>query len=171
MFFRCTLETPPIPTSIFYIYVILLWHYGTDSYWQLRLSKAASATVKQPSMLLNICTFKIKINSKHFTSSRMAPKHWKWQIFIYAKISLLAKKTKARLKWPHLPSGRFMKVFYETTTSPRRPLLSGLKGGFFIQVWLYSQQICQHGKISWRTPTHKVPWFFDHVVLWSHVTY
>ena len=80
-------------------------------------------------------------------------------------------KKKARLKWPHLPSGRFMKVFYETTTSPRRPLLRELKGGFFIQVWLYSQQICQHGNISWRTPTHKVTWFFDHVVLWSHVTY
>ena len=48
----------------------------------------ALVSVKQPSVVLNIHTFKIKINSKHFTSSRIAPKHPKGQIFIYEKIYL-----------------------------------------------------------------------------------
>ena len=39
---------------------------------------SASVTVKQSSMPLNICMIKIKINSKHFTYSRMVPKHPKW---------------------------------------------------------------------------------------------
>ena len=47
------------------------------------LVPCASVTVKQPSMLLNICMFKIKINSKHFTSSRMAPKHPKNGISLF----------------------------------------------------------------------------------------
>ena len=45
----------------------------------------ASTRLKQPSTLLNVCLFKIKSNSKYSKSSRMAPKHAKWQIFIHYK--------------------------------------------------------------------------------------
>ena len=39
--------------------------------------QGASVTVKQPSTLLNVCTFKIKSSLKHFKSLRMAPQHTK----------------------------------------------------------------------------------------------
>ena len=53
----------------------------------------------------------------------MAPKHLQLQIFIQANI-VVGQRTK------NLPvSGRFIKVFYKTTTCPRRDRL--------IQVWLY----------------------------------
>ena len=39
---------------------------------------------------------------------------------------------------PDLVFGRFIKVFYKTTTCPGRPLLSGPKSGRFIKVLLYS---------------------------------
>ena len=34
--------------------------------------------------------------------------------------------------------GRFIKVFYQTITCPRRPLLSSPNSGRLVQVWLYS---------------------------------
>ena len=43
------------------------------------------------------------------------------QIFIQANITM-GKKSKNLQKWPHLLSGRFIKVFYKTATCPRRPL-------------------------------------------------
>ena len=48
-----------------------------------------------------------------------------------------------------------MKVFYKTTTCPRRPLLSGPKSGCLIQVWLYLVQIrvnCSSNlaKLDWK---------------------
>ena len=98
------------------------------------------ATMKQLSMLLNICTYIMKINSKHFTSSRMAPKHPKWQIFItqrFIQTFILGEKPKTCSEGPHLASGHFMEVFYKATICPRRPLLIGPKSGCLIQVWLY----------------------------------
>ena len=43
---------PPIPTTSFYGCIIVRWHYGTNSYWYLWLSKGASVAVKQLSILL-----------------------------------------------------------------------------------------------------------------------
>ena len=90
-------------------------------------------------MLLNIQAFKIKNNSKHFKSSRMAPKHAnaKWQImqrFIHCLDIYSGEKTRIYSERPHLASGYFIKVFYKMTTCPRQPLLSGLKSGSLIQV-------------------------------------
>ena len=49
------------------------------------LPKGACVTMKQPFLLLNVCTIKIKSNSKHFRSSRMVSEDAKWQIFIHTK--------------------------------------------------------------------------------------
>ena len=82
-----------------FVYAIVWWHYGTASYWYCWLPKGTSVTVKQRSMFLNICTFKLKINSKHFKSSRMAPTHPKWQMLFtqrfihYKTFTLWEKKT------------------------------------------------------------------------------
>ena len=50
-------------------------------------------------------------------------------------------KLKTCQERPHLLSGRFIKVFYKTTTCPRQPLLSGSESGSLIQVWLHIIQI------------------------------
>lgn len=67
-------------------------------------------------MLLNVCKFEIKINSKHLTSWRMAPKHPKSHSLstkrcIYYKRFTLEEKNK------NLED--FVKVFYKTTICPR----------------------------------------------------
>ena len=59
----------------------------------------------------------------------MAPKHAPLQIFIQANITT-GKKLKTCQGRPHLLSGRFIKVFYKTTTHPRRLLLSGPKWSY-----------------------------------------
>ena len=62
----------------------------------------------------------------------MAPKHAQLQIFIQANITV-GKKLKTCQERPHLVSSRFIKVFYKTTTCPRRPLMGGSKSGRLIQ--------------------------------------
>ena len=109
-------------------YLIVLWN-----------KKVLVALASYRFMLLNIQAFKIKNNSKHFKSSRMAPKHAnaKWQImqrFIHYLDIYSGEKTRIYSERPHLASGCFIKVFYEMTTCPRQPLLSGLKSGSLIQV-------------------------------------
>ena len=56
---------------------------------------------------------------------------------LFKQILPWENKLKTCQERPHLVSCRFMKVFYKTTTCPRRPLLSGPKSGFPVQVWLY----------------------------------
>ena len=56
----------------------------------------------------------------------MAPKQALLQIFIQANV-IVGKKRKNCQERPHLVSGRFIKVFYKTTTCQRRPVLSGPK--------------------------------------------
>ena len=73
----------------------------------------------------------------------MAPKHAQLRIFIQANITV-GKKLKTCQERPHLVSGRFIKVFYKTTTCIRRPLLSGPKSGRLIQVWLYKHEYASH---------------------------
>ena len=63
----------------------------------------------------------------------MASKHAQLRIFIQANITV-GKKLKTCQERPHFVSGRFIKVFYKTTTCPRRPLLSGPKSGRLTQV-------------------------------------
>ena len=71
----------------------------------------------------------------------MAPKQAQLQIFIQANIAV-GKKLKTCQGRPHLVSGRFIKVFYKTTTCPRQPLFGGPKSGLLIQVWLeYSSSV------------------------------
>ena len=60
---------------------------------------------------------------------------------LFKQILPWGKKLKTCQEWPHLLSSRFIKVFYKTTTCPRRPHLSGPKSGRLIQVWLYIQRI------------------------------
>ena len=55
----------------------------------------------------------------------MTPKHAQLQIFIQANITV--GKTCQQL--PHLVIGRFVELFYKTTTCPRRPLMNGSKSG------------------------------------------
>ena len=57
--------------------------------------------------------------------------------YLFKQILPWEKKLKTCQERPHLVSGRFIKVFYKTTTCPRRPLLSGPKSDFPVQVWLY----------------------------------
>ena len=61
-FLLCARMTPSIPTASFYVYIIVWWRNVTKGYWWLCLCKGASVTVKQPSMLLNLCAVKIKKN-------------------------------------------------------------------------------------------------------------
>ena len=63
----------------------------------------------------------------------MAPEHTQFQVFIQANITL-GKKLKTCQEQSHLVSGHFIKVFYKTTTCPKRPPLSGPKSGRLIQV-------------------------------------
>ena len=105
---------PPIPTASFYVHIIVWWHYGTSGYWKLRLPKGAKVTVKQTSMLLIICTFKIKIYFYIFKNGIKTPKmanlYSRKDIFIIRHL-LWGKKPKTGSEWPHLSSGRFLKVF------------------------------------------------------------
>ena len=55
---------------------------------KVTFSFGASVIVKQLSLLLNICTFKMKSRLKQFQSSRMASKHAQLQIFIQANITV-----------------------------------------------------------------------------------
>ena len=48
----------------------------------------------------------------------MAPKYAQLQVFIQANITM-EKKLKTCQEQPHLVSGRFIVVFYKTTTCPR----------------------------------------------------
>ena len=58
-------------------------------------------TVKQPSSLLSICTLKTKSNSKHFKSSKMAPK--RTITYLYSsKYYCGNKKLKTCQERPHL---------------------------------------------------------------------
>ena len=63
----------------------------------------------------------------------MAPKHAQLQIFIQANIAV-GRKRKPCQERPHLVSGRFIKVFYKTTSCPKRLLPRGAKIGRLIQV-------------------------------------
>ena len=62
----------------------------------------------------------------------MASKHAQLHIFNSSKYYRGEKKLKTCHEQPHLVSGRFIKVFFKTTTCPRRPLLSGPKSGCLI---------------------------------------
>ena len=90
-----------------------------------------SVTVKQWPLLLNICTFKMKNNLKTFLILNNNTK-----THAIANLSsnnyCCEKKLKICQEWRHLVSGRFTKMFYKTTTCPRRPLLSGPKSGHLI---------------------------------------
>ena len=92
--------------------------------------------MKQPFSLLNICTFKMKSNLKHFYLQEWH-QNPQLQIFIQANITV-GKKLKPCQEWPHLVSGRFIKVFYKMNTCPKRPLLKAPKSDCLMQVWLYS---------------------------------
>ena len=110
---------------------------NAEAYFDSKCSSViASVIVEQSSSLLNICTFKMKSNTKHFQSLRMAPKHAELQIFIQANITV-EKKLETCHEQPHLDSGRFIKVFYKTTTCPQPPLLSSPISSRLIQVSLY----------------------------------
>ena len=76
----------------------------------------------------------VKINSKHFTLLHL---HRLRERFIPYNTFNLRVRPKTWLQRPHMASGCFLKVFYETSTCPRLPLLSGLMSGFLILVWLY----------------------------------
>ena len=73
---------------------------------------------------------------------------------LFKQILLWEKKLKTCQEWQHLVSGLFIKVFYKTTTFPRRPLLSGPKSGCLIQVWLYSLLLVWSG--IWSVATTKI---------------
>ena len=75
----------------------------------------------------------VKSNLEHFQSLRMTLKHAQLQIFIQANITV-GKKQKTCQERPHLVNGRFIKVFYKTTTCPRRALLNGPNSSRLIQV-------------------------------------
>ena len=92
IFLLYTGPTPLVSTVSFFVYVIVSWRYGTNGYWQLQLTEDGSVTVKQSSIFPNICTFKTKIKLKHFLSSRMIPKHPKWQIFIHVNKDLFTMR-------------------------------------------------------------------------------
>ena len=86
-------------------YLIVLWN-----------KKVLVALASYRFMLLNIQPFKIKNNSKHFKSSRMAPKHAnaKWQImqrFIHYLDIYSGEKTRIYSERPHLASGCLLKCF------------------------------------------------------------
>ena len=61
----------------------------------------------------------------------MAPKHAKYLLCI--KDSWWEEKLKTCQEQQGFVCGHFMKVFYKTTTCPKRPLLSGPKIGHLIQ--------------------------------------
>ena len=58
------------------------------------------------------------------------------QIFV-CKTFTVGKKIKACQEQSDLVCGRFIKVFFKTTTCPRRPFFTGPKSGRLIQVWQY----------------------------------
>ena len=64
---------------------------------------------------------------------------------------------------PDLVCGRFINVFYKTTTCPRRQLLIGPKSGRLIQIWLSLIQYFS-GKDSCKTVTFYFPKkFLEHL--------
>ena len=90
-------------------------------------------------MLLNICSFKIKINSTYFTSSnaktpkipRMANLHSGEDIFTI-RHSVLAGGDRNLVKTTTFGQWSFHKIYKMTTCPRRRRLLSGSRGCRFI---------------------------------------
>ena len=62
------------------------------------------------------------------------------QVFIVFKTFSRGIKAKNLPRTTRFCLWSFMKVFYKTTTCPRRPLLSGPKSARLIQVWLYQKR-------------------------------
>ena len=67
----------------------------------------------------------------------MAPKHATANLYSSQYYHHGGKKLKPPKDRSHAFTCRFIKVFYKMTTCPRQPILSGPKGDYFIQVWLY----------------------------------
>ena len=87
--------------------------------------------MKQPPLLLNTCTFKMKNNLKIFLILKNDTKT-RAITNLYSSKYCCGKKLKTCQEWSHLVSGRFIKMFYKTTTCSRWPLLSGPKSGRLI---------------------------------------
>ena len=79
-------------------------------------------------------TFKTFDIFKNGTKSPKMTNFYLWEDLFTIRYSLWEEKPKTCSKRLHLTSGHFMKVFYETTTCTRQPLLSGPKSGRLIQV-------------------------------------
>ena len=96
-----------------------------------------NVTVKEPCMLLTICVMTLtlhifKNDSKTSYMANIQYNHVK--IYSLKDVYSGGKKPKTYPEQPHLVSGRFMKVFFKTTTCPKQPLSSGSKSGRLVQV-------------------------------------